>query len=82
MRRKGVRYSETSYSSIDISELLTEGENSVAVLVLKWCDGSYLEDQDQFRYHGIFRDVYILSRPEGHIGDINILAKKGKIFAN
>lgn len=64
-------YSQVSHSTseFDISELLTEGENSVAVLVLKWCDGTYLEDQDKLRMSGIFRDVYLISRPEAHIRD-------------
>lgn len=47
-----------------LSELLREGTNTLAVLVLKWCDGSYLEDQDKFRMSGIYRDVYLLKRPE------------------
>ena len=42
------------------------------VLVLKWCDGSYLEDQDKFRMSGIFRDVYLLKRPQRHIWDYRI----------
>lgn len=64
-------YSQVSHSTseFDISDLLVEGENSVAVLVLKWCDGTYLEDQDKLRMSGIFRDVYLISRPENHIRD-------------
>jgi len=64
-------YSQVSHSTseFDISDLLTEGENSVAVLVLKWCDGTYLEDQDKLRMSGIFRDVYLISRPVEHIRD-------------
>ena len=46
--------------------------NTVAVLVMKWCDGSYLEDQDKFRMSGIFRDVYILKRPKQAISDYHI----------
>ena len=49
-------------SEFDVTDLLNEGENTLAVLVLKWCDGSYLEDQDKFRMSGIFRDVYLLKR--------------------
>ena len=66
-----VGYSQVSHhtSEFDVSELLREGENLLAVLVLKWCDGSYLEDQDKFRMSGIFRDVYLLRRPEKHITD-------------
>ncbi len=50
-------------------EYLREGKNQLAVLVLKWCDGSYLEDQDKFRMSGIFRDVYLLKRPQQAIRD-------------
>ena len=48
---------------------LKEGTNTLAVLVLKWCDGTYLEDQDKFRMTGIFRDVYLLKRPESVLYD-------------
>ncbi len=67
-------YSQGSHlqAEFDISELVTEGVNHVTAKVRKWCSGSYLEDQDCFRYNGIFRDVYILSRPKGHIADIDI----------
>ncbi|MDO5548456.1 MAG: glycoside hydrolase family 2 TIM barrel-domain containing protein [Eubacteriales bacterium] len=66
-----VGYSQVSHgtSEFDITEKLMEGENKLAVLVLKWCDGSYLEDQDMFRMNGIFRDVYLLKRPEQAIFD-------------
>lgn len=59
-----VGYSQVSHSTSEfyISKWLHEGENTLAVLVLKWCDGSYLEDQDKFRMTGIFRDVYLLLR--------------------
>lgn len=59
-------------SEFDVTDLLNEGENILAVLVLKWCDGSYLEDQDKFRMSGIFRDVYLLKRPEKTIRDYYI----------
>ena len=59
-------------SEFDVTDLLNEGENTLAVLVLKWCDGSYLEDQDKFRMSGIFRDVYLLKRPEKAIRDYHI----------
>ena len=52
-----------------MTALLQNGSNHLAVLVLKWCDGSYMEDQDMFRMNGIFRDVYLLCRPEQHIQD-------------
>ena len=64
-------YSQVSHSTseFDISSLLTAGDNTLAVLVLQWCDGTYLEDQDKLRMSGIFRDVYLLARPENHVRD-------------
>ena len=64
-------YSQVSHSTseFDVTDLLIEGENTVAVLVLKWCDGTYLEDQDKLRMSGIFRGVYLISRPESHVCD-------------
>lgn len=69
-----VGYSQVSHatSEFDITELVKDGENTLAVLVMKWCDGSYLEDQDKFRMSGIFRDVYILKRPVKAISDYRI----------
>jgi beta-galactosidase len=66
-----VGYSQISHhtAEFDVTEFLQEGDNLLAVLVLKWCDGSYLEDQDKFRFSGIFRDVYILKRPADRISD-------------
>lgn len=71
MNGKYVGYSQVSHSTseFDVTDVLQEGENILAVLVLKWCDGSYLEDQDKFRMSGIFRDVYLLKRPEQGIYD-------------
>jgi beta-galactosidase len=64
-------YSQVSHSTseFDITELLAEGDNDLTVAVLKWCDGSYLEDQDKLRMSGIFRDVYLMLRPQHHIRD-------------
>ncbi len=59
-------------SEFDITDFVHSGKNKIVVKVYKWSLGTYMEDQDQFRMHGIFRDVYILSRPEGHIKDIFI----------
>ena len=72
-----VGYSQVSHmtSEFDITDLLQDGKNTIAVLVMKWCDGSYLEDQDKFRMSGIFRDVYILKRPEQAISDYHIKTK-------
>lgn len=68
---KYVGYSQVSHatSEFDVTEFLKNGKNTLAVLVLKWCDGTYLEDQDKFRMSGIFRDVYLLNRPENFVYD-------------
>lgn len=57
-------------SEFKITQYLHEGRNRIAAVVLKWCDGTYLEDQDAFRYSGIFRDCYILAREKEHIRDV------------
>lgn len=71
-----VGYSQGSHmqAEFDISKYVKSGENELTAKVLKWCSGSYLEDQDFFRFSGIFRDVYILSREENHIKDIKVSA--------
>ncbi len=68
---KYVGYDQVSHANgeFDVSDILVDGENTLAVLVLKWCDGSYLEDQDKFRMSGIFRDVYLLKRPINAVRD-------------
>ena len=73
-------YSQVSHatSEFEVTSYLQEGENILAVLVLKWCDGSYLEDQDKFRMSGIFRDVYLLKRPEKAIRDYRITTDVGR----
>ena len=67
-------YSQVSHmtSEINITSLLREGENDIKVLVFKWCDGTYLEDQDKYRYSGIFREVFLLARDKKHIEDVYI----------
>ena len=69
-----IGYSQVSHmtSEFEVTDVLQDGTNTVAVLVMKWCDGSYLEDQDKFRMSGIFRDVYILKRPKQAISDYHI----------
>lgn len=66
-------------AEFDITKYAVAGNNTVRVKVLKWCAGSYLEDQDSFRMNGIFRDCYVLNRPAGHIRDIDITACKSVI---
>lgn len=67
-------YDQVSHCTgeFDITPFIQNGKNRICVLVLKWCDGSYLEDQDKFRMSGIFRDVYILKRDKEHIRDFRI----------
>ncbi|SDB94525.1 beta-galactosidase [Raineyella antarctica] len=66
-----VGYSQVSHatSEFDVTGMVEAGRNRLTVLVLKWCDGTYLEDQDKFRTSGIFRDVYLLARPESVLFD-------------
>jgi len=77
---KFVGYSCISHriSEFDVSDFLVVGENKIDVLVLKWNAGSYLEDQDKWRFTGIFRDVYLLFRPKKHIVDYRIQTKIDK----
>ena len=67
-------YSQISHatSEFDITELAENGENTIDVLVLKWCISTYLECQDKFRFSGIYRNVYLLTRPEQHITDYKL----------
>ncbi len=67
-----VGYSQVSHMTSEflVTDYLNEGENEIRVLALKWCDGSYLEDQDMYRASGIFREVYLLSRPEARLTDV------------
>ncbi|WP_053984593.1 glycoside hydrolase family 2 TIM barrel-domain containing protein [Niameybacter massiliensis] len=67
-----IGYSQGTHipAEFNLTNALVEGTNKLAIKVLKWCDGSYLEDQDFYRLSGIFRDVYLLARPQSHIVDI------------
>lgn len=69
---KEVGYSQGTHNPSEflITPYLTEGTNRLTVKVLKYCDGSYMEDQDFYRLSGIFRDVYLLARDNNHIRDI------------
>ncbi|MDO4547737.1 MAG: glycoside hydrolase family 2 TIM barrel-domain containing protein, partial [Clostridia bacterium] len=58
-------------SEFDITDLVTPGENLLAVRVIKWSDGTYIEDQDKWRMSGIFRDVYLLCVNEEHIRNVD-----------
>jgi beta-galactosidase len=67
-----VGYSQVSHmtSEFNVTKLVKAGKNEVRVVVLKWCDGSYLEDQDMYRASGIFREVYLLMRDKKRVDDI------------
>ncbi|MCT4704027.1 beta-galactosidase [Enterobacteriaceae bacterium H20N1] len=67
-------------SEFDLSQVLRAGENRIAVMVLRWCDGSYLEDQDMWRMSGIFRDVTLLHKPQTHLSDIRIATHLNEDF--
>ena len=69
-----IGYSQISHatSEFDITDYVKHGENIIDVHVIKWCASSYLECQDKFRFSGIFRSVYILTRPESHITDYKL----------
>lgn len=79
-----VGYSQGSRTpaSFDISPYLREKENLLAVEVYRWCDGSYLEDQDFWRLSGIFRDVYLASRPQIGIRDFRVQTQLDRAYKN
>lgn len=79
-----VGFSQVSHmqAEFDITPFVKKGKNIITARVLKWCVGSYLEDQDFMRYNGIFRDVYLLSREEKHIEDVYIKADTKKIIVD
>ena len=69
-----IGYCEDSFtpSEFDLTEYIVEGENKLAIQVTKWCAGSWLEDQDFFRFSGIFRDIYLYTKQKCHLEDIEI----------
>ena len=71
-RKVGYSQGSTEDAEFNITPYVRAGENQVAVEVYRWCDGSYLEDQDMFRMSGIFRDVYLLRRNPVHMRDFHI----------
>ena len=77
-----VGFSTVSHSTSEFKINLKAGENEIIAKVYKWCVGSYLEDQDFFRNNGIFRDVYLLSRNEGHIFDLNVGYDDKNVFCD
>ena len=79
-----VGYAEDSKlpSEFNVTDFLVAGTNTIAVQVFKWCDGSYLEDQDMFRFSGLFRDVSLWSRPKAGIADFRVTQTFGKNYKN
>jgi beta-galactosidase len=79
-----VGYTQGSHlqAEFELTKYVHKGHNRLRIKVLKWCVGSYLEDQDFFRCSGIFRDVYLLSREMGHFHDIEIHANSKAISVN
>ena len=78
-----VGYSQNSMSpaEFDVTSYLREGKNKLAVEVYRWCDGSYLEDQDMWRLSGIFREVQLWVRPLVHIADYHVTAVPDNDFS-
>ena len=79
---KQVGYSQGAHlpSEFDITDFLVAGDNLLAVQVFKWCDGSYLEDQDFWRLSGIFRDVTLLARSATHVQDVEVRSTLNDAF--
>ena len=69
-------------AEFDLTSFVVPGENTIRVEVTKWSCGSYLEDQDFFRFNSIFRDCYLLRRPHGHIKDIYVRTKNDTILVS
>jgi beta-galactosidase len=69
-------YSEDSKTpaEFNITQFLKKGENSLAIEIFRWCDGSYLEDQDFWRMSGITRDIYLLARAEQQVQDFKVIS--------
>ena len=79
-----VGYSEDSFtpSEFELTDYLKEGENKLAVQVFKWTAGSWCEDQDFFRFSGIYRSVYLYTVPEAHIQDIQLRTLLDDFYQN
>ena len=81
-RRVGWSQGSRMPSEFNITPYVRCGKNRLTVKVLKWCDGSYLESQDAFRFSGIFRDVYLLSRSRERISDVFIHTECDREYRN
>ncbi len=79
-----VGYAEDSFtpSDFDLTSYLCEGENKLSLMVFKWSGGSWLQDQDFFRFSGIFRTVYLYTMPKAHLWDMKILTDLDSEYKN
>ena len=77
-----VGYSQCSRTpaTFNITKYIKQGKNQLSVEVYRWCDGSYLEDQDFWRLSGIFRDVYLQVRPKTYLSDVRIVTDMDEDF--
>lgn len=84
VNEKYVGYSEDSKipAEFNISQFLKKGENSLAIEIFRWCDGSYLEDQDFWRMSGITRDIYLVARAEQQVQDFRVIAGLDETYTN
>ena len=82
---KYVGYSEDSKmeAEFDITDFVKFGEkNLIAMRIMRWCDGSYIEDQDFWRFTGIAREVYLYSRPQAHLDDVRVVTDLDAKYVN
>lgn len=79
-----IGYSEDSFtpSEFELTDYVRDGQNKLAAQVFKWTAGSWCEDQDFYRFSGIYRDVYLYTVPDVHIQDLRIRAVPDQTFAN
>ena len=79
-----VGYGEDSFTADDfnITDKIHSGENTISVRVFRWCDGSWLEDQDFIRLSGIFRDVFLYTTPKTHIYDFTVVTDLDDAYVN
>lgn len=79
-----IGYSEDTFtpSEFEVSKVLKVGLNKIAVQVYKWCSGSWLEDQDFWRFSGIFRDVFMYSVPKVHVYDMKVITEIDDNYKN
>ncbi|MCQ2451169.1 MAG: beta-galactosidase, partial [Clostridia bacterium] len=84
INKQFVGYSQVSHctSEFDITQYVNKGINNITVIVLKWCDGTYLEDQDKLRTSGIFRDVFLMYRPQNHIFDYSVTTELNEDYSS